>query len=127
MKSAQLFSILLSYLFIFIGLGIVAEVTLLKQYTTLVTPFRVFFWGLNILTFGHLVLLIPYQKMIDEGKKSRWIFFITINHFIVSLLVILIYGIWLFDGNRLDGILAVIMYSIIFVLFITIVMKVAKK
>ncbi len=90
-------------------------------------PFRFFYWSINGITFLHLALLIPYRRMEIESKKSNWIFFLSINHFILSLLAILIYALAFYERNTIDGLVAILIYIPLFIFFIAVLMQQSKN
>jgi hypothetical protein len=127
LKSSQFFSLLIAYLIIFVGLGLVADHFLGNFSEEILLPFRFFYWSFNGITFLHLALLISYYKMKDENKKSSWIFFLCINQFLLSLVAIAVYALAFFKGNKQDGLIAVLIALPLFVFFIAVLMKTAKE
>jgi hypothetical protein len=125
--SRKLFSLLISYCIIFVGLGILTDVLITKNAPSVLLPFRFFYWSINGITFLHLALLVPYRKMQIESKKTSWIFFLSINHFILSLLAILIYALVFYKRNELDGLVAILIYIPLFIFFIAVLMQQSKE
>lgn len=129
MKSVNIYSILIGYLFIFLGIGVLIEMNIKSGVIAknAVVGLRFFYWVLNGLTFSHLVLLIPYQKMKDEAAKTKWMFFLVVNHFVICLIAIMVFALAFFEGDRIDGIIATCIYSIVFVFYSAILMWQSKK
>ncbi|MEZ5001856.1 MAG: hypothetical protein R2730_02365 [Chitinophagales bacterium] len=129
MKSAGLYSILIAYTFIFIGLGILLEVLIKMNVhvAELKIPLRYFYWAMNGITLTHLLLLLFYKVERNEQKRSRLMFFSVINHFIVSLIAITLYAFLWWEGIQAEALISVVLYMITFVFFITVVLKESKK
>ena len=129
MRPNNLYTILISYSFIFIGLGIVLEVMLLNKESLefLKISIRYFYWVFNFITLSHLLLLVFYKLEKDEQKRSRLMFFSVINHFIVSLIAIGLYAFLLLKGSKEEALISVVFYLITFVFFISVVTVEAKK
>ncbi|MEZ5006743.1 MAG: hypothetical protein R2753_01190 [Chitinophagales bacterium] len=129
MRPNNLYTILISYSFIFIGLGIVLEAMLLNKESLelLRIPIRYFYWVFNFITFSHLLLLIFYKLEKDEQKRSRLMFFSVVNHFIVSLIAIGLYAFLWLRGSKEEALISVVFYLITFVFFISVVTVQAKK
>lgn len=119
MKSANFLKNLISYTFIFIGLGFVLEWQIsVNDWSDFEIPLRYFYWAFNLITLAHLVFILLKIKENNQQKKTQAFFLAIVNHFIVCLIAIGLYGFVWMKQTKAEGTIAASIYAITFVFFI---------